>query len=71
MSAYESMYHPDDSKIMKTLLAKNSRDSNTDFSFIPYGLSQMTANETYRRQFSLHNNFLANIAAVSIHGISK
>ena len=56
---------------MKRLLARCSEDSNTDFSFIPYGLSQMTTNETYQRQFVLHNNFLANMAMVLIHDISK
>ena len=56
---------------MKKLLARCSVDGNTDFSFIPYGLSQTTTNETYRRQFVLHNNFLANMVVVPIKGISK
>ena len=56
---------------MKKLLARCSEDSNTDLSFIPYELSQMTTDETYRRQFVLHNNFLANMAMVLIQNISK
>ena len=70
-NAYKIRDHPDDSKIMKTLLVRFSEDSNTDFSFILYELSQMKTNETYRRQFVLHNNFLTNMAVVLIHGISK
>ena len=70
-SAYEIRCHPDKSKIMKTLLAKCSEDGNTNFSFILYGLSQITTNETYRRQIVLQNNILANMAVVPIHGISK
>ena len=57
-SAYEIECHPDDSKIMKTLLARCSEDGNNDFSFIPYGLSHMTTNETYRWQIVLQKNSL-------------
>jgi len=45
-SAYEIRCRLDDSKIIKTLLARCFEDNNTDFSFIPYGLSQMITNET-------------------------
>ena len=46
---------------MNTLLVRCSEDGSNDFSFIPYGLSQMTTNETYRCQIILQNNFLANM----------
>ena len=45
-SAYEIRCHLDDSKIIKTLLARCFEDNNTDFSFILYALSQMITNET-------------------------
>ena len=65
------MCHPDDSKIMKTLMARCSEDGSNDLVFIPYGLTQISTNMTYRRQIVLHNNFLAAMAVVPIHGISK
>ena len=70
-SAYENKCHPNDSKIMKALMVRCSEDGSNDFAFIPYGLTQMIANETYRRQIVLHNNFLAAMAVVPIHIISK
>ena len=70
-SVYKIKCHPDDSKIMKTLLARCSEHGSNGFSFIPYGFPQITTNETYRRQIVLYKNYLANIAVVLIHGISK
>ena len=46
-SAYESRCHPDDSRIMKTLLGRCSEDDSNVFSFIAYGLTQTTTNTTY------------------------
>ena len=43
----------------------------SDFSYVPYGLSQTTTNETYQRQIFLNTDFLVYTAVVQIHDISK
>ena len=70
-TAFDIRCNPKDSSLLKTLMARCSEDTNNDFTFIPYGLLQMTNAETYRRQIIFQNNFIASMAIIPIYGVTK
>ena len=71
MIAFDIHCNPKDSSIPKLLMARCSKDSNKDFTFIPYELLQMTNAETYRRQKIFQNNFIVSMAIIPIYGETK
>ena len=70
-TAFDIRCNPKDSSLLKTLMARCSEDPNNEFTFIPYGLLQMTNTETYRRQIIFQNNFIASMAIIPIYGVTK
>ena len=51
--------NPKKTSLIQTILVRFSEDHNDNFTFIPYGLLQMTNVETYRRQIIFQNNYIA------------
>ena len=65
-TAFGIRYNPKCFSLLKTLMSRYLEDTKNEFTFIPYGLLQMTNTETYRRQIIFQNNFIASIAIISI-----
>ena len=61
-TAFDIRCNPKESFLLKALMTRCSEDSNNEFTYIPYGLLQMTTAETYRRQIIVQNNFIASMA---------
>ena len=70
-TVFDIRCNPKDSSLLKTSMARCSEDTNNEFTFIPYGLLQMTNTETYRRNIIFQNNFIVSMAIIPICGVTK
>ena len=70
-TACDIRYFPEDSSLLKMSMERCPEDNNNNFTFIHYGLMQVTNAETYRRQIIFQNNFIASMAIIPIYGVTK
>ena len=70
-NVYEFRYHSDNSNIFKELMARYYDDVNNAFHFILFELFQLTTIVTYRHQIKFKKNYLASMAIIPIHGVTK
>ena len=70
-TAFDIRCNPKDFSLLKTPMQRFSEDPNNNFTFIPYGILQMTNTETYRRHIIFQNNFIASMAIIPSYGVTK
>ena len=72
-TAFEVKCHPDQAKILKTLLIRSSLNTDTNnydnIQFVPYGLAQVAGEQVYKQQIVKQNVFLHNLAIIPVHNI--
>ena len=52
-------------------MARCSENHTNNFTFIPYGLLQMTNTETHIRHIIFQNNFIASMSIIPIYRVTK